>query len=382
MDIAIISYNHPESSLVLAKYLTKTNNVHYFYITDIKKKSIPGIGYLSEKNFKIGLNEIKLEKDHPLYAYLNRANLKVTVIAYPTFRPQFTLINEFLTGYFLRRIKKTHFDVINLIGQQELLISFHKALSNRKTVHSLHEVAKHYEGQVLKNKLLDFLFNKQIPVIVHSNNSYEMLMEQYPFNQDKVLKVPFGLFETYKFFSTGSVIEQEETILFYGFIKSYKGLGTFIKAVKYAQEKIPGIKAIIAGGGSDRALASVENDSTFKVINRFLDNEEIVSLNEQATMVICPYTSASQSGIVTTTYVFNKPIIASNIGGFKETIIDDFNGYLVPIDDHVAIGDHIVKLCSNKTLLNTMEKNIKGSFESGEYSWQDIANKTLDFYKS
>ncbi|MGZ6416731.1 MAG: hypothetical protein ACXVDW_21285, partial [Bacteroidia bacterium] len=52
MNVAIISYNHPESSLVLAKHLAEFNNVHYYYITDLKRKSIPGIGYLSNKNFR------------------------------------------------------------------------------------------------------------------------------------------------------------------------------------------------------------------------------------------------------------------------------------------------------------------------------------------
>ncbi|MGZ3752999.1 MAG: glycosyltransferase, partial [Mucilaginibacter sp.] len=291
MNVAIISYNHPESSLVLAKHLAEFNNVHYYYITDLKRKSIPGIGYLSNKNFRVGLSEITLEYSHPVYYYLNNVKIKITVIAYPTFRPQFKRVNEFLTAVFMLRVKKNYYDAINIIGQQELLISFYKALNNYKIVHSLHEVAKHYEGQELRNKLLNFLYTRQVPIIVHSDNSYERLMEQYPFSRDRVIKIPFGLFETYKFFSNGLVQEEQNAILFYGFIKPYKGLETFIKAVKYAREKLPNIKGIIAGGGFDPALATVEDDKTFNVINRFLDNDEIAAFNQQATVVVCPYTS-------------------------------------------------------------------------------------------
>ncbi len=334
MDIAIISYHHSESSLVLAKHLSKNNKVHYYFITDRKKKSIYGVGYLSDKNFTIGLNEINLKKEHPLYNYLKNSNLKITVVAYPTFSHRFRWLNKLLTIFFLRRIKRIGYDVINLIGQEELLTSFHKGLKNNKVIHSLHEVAKHYNEQDLENNLINLLYRNNVPIIVHSHNSYEMLMKQYPFDSKKIFNIPFGLFETYKYFSSGKTNNEENVVLFYGFLKPYKGLSTFIKAIKYSQEKMPNIRAIIAGAGSDPSLELAENDVTFTVINKLLDNNEIADLNGQAKVIICSYTSASQSGIVTTSNVFDKPVIASNIGGFKEIIINNVTGYLVEVDDY------------------------------------------------
>jgi glycosyltransferase involved in cell wall biosynthesis len=383
MNIAIVSFFHSESSLVLAKHLAEKHKVHYFYISDRKNVSLPGIGYLTDKKkFKIGLNEITIQKDHPLFNYLNNINIKITVIAYPTFRPQFRKINGFLTSYFLRRIKKTSFDAVNLIGQKELLLSFYKVFKNNKVIHSLHEVAKHYNEQPFKNKLINFLYTNQIPVIVHSVNSYDRIVEQYPFNPDKVSTIPFGLFETYNFFSKNNSNKGENIILFYGFLMPYKGLSTYIKAIKYAREKIPDITAIIAGSGYDEALELVKNDSTFRIINKYLDNGEMVALNEQAKMIICPYTSASQSGIVTTSAVFNKPIIASDIGGFNEIIQNNVTGYLVEVNNYIEIGERIIELCTNETTLNNMQKKIKEFYETGEYSWDSIASKTTDFYKT
>ena len=207
-------------------------------------------------------------------------------------------------------------------------------------------------------------------------------MAQFPFDPGKVLTVPFGLFETYQFFSTGSVVEDEKTVLFYGFLKPYKGLATFINAIRYARNVIPDIKAIVAGAGYDPALELIADDPSFEVINRFLDSEEIVAFNEKASIIVCPYTSASQSGIITTSFVFNKPIIASDIGGFKEIITNNVNGYLVPVGDYEAIGKDIIKLLSNRMLLNECKANIKILFESGEFSWPDIADKTIAFYRS
>lgn len=381
MDIAIISFHHSESSLVLAKHLSDNNKVHYYYITDRKRKSIHGVGYLSDKNFRIGLNEINLKDEHPLYNYLNVPNLKITVIAYPTFRHSFHWLNKLLTIYFLAKVKNSRFDVINIVGQEDLLTSYHKALNKKKVIHSLHEVAKHYNEQKLENRLINLLYKKKIPVIVHSRNSYEMLLDQYPFDPKKVFVIPFGLFETYKYFSSGRVNEGENTILFFGFLRPYKGLPTFIKAIKYASEKMPGLKAIIAGAGSDPSLELASQDKTFKVINKLLDNDEIADLNAMAKIIICPYTSASQSGIVTTSNVFNKPVIASNIGGFKEIIIDKVTGYLVDVDDYVTIGNHITNLCTNEVLLSEMQHHIEAFYENGDYNWINIADNTYKAYK-
>ncbi len=382
MKIAIIAYNHPESSIVLAKHLAQNNEVHYFYITDRKRKSIPGVGVLSDNNFKIGLNEIQLKQEHPLYSYFNNVNLKITVIAYPSFRQSLHWLNKLLTIAFSSKIKQNNYDVINLIGQEELLCTYYKTLDNSKIVHSLHEVAKHYNEQDFKNKLIATLYTKQIPVIVHSKNSYERLLEQYPFDPKKVYNIPFGLFETYKYFLTATKTKGENIILFYGFLQPYKGLATFIKAVKYAQQQVPNLKAIIAGSGTDVSLAEIKNDATFEIINKFLDNDEIANLNEQAKMIVCPYTSASQSGIVTTSNVFNKPVIASNLGGFKEIIENGDTGYLVEANDYAGIGNRIVNLCLDESVLKAMEKNISNFFEQGEYNWTEIANRTTDCYQS
>jgi glycosyltransferase involved in cell wall biosynthesis len=382
MNIAVISYHHSESSFVLAKYLAKTNNVHYYFITNVLKKSIPGIGYLSEKKFKIGLNEIRLQENHPLFSYINDANIKLTVIAYPTLPPWLDLVNEWLTYYFLRKIKKQNFDIVNLVGQQDLLIIYYRILQKHKLIFTLHEVAKHYNGQKIESRLLNFLNEKQVPIIVHSEISYKRLMSEYAYDKEKVINIHFGLFETYKYFNNAHLPEAKDSILFYGFLQAYKGLEIFIKAIKYARQSFPNIKAVIAGSGSDPALEIIKNDKTFIIINKYLENDEITELNKQAKIIICPYTSASQSGMVTTTNVFNKSVIASDIDGFKEIIIDKVSGYLIEVNDYVEFGKCIINLFMDENIISNMQKNVKEFYETGSYNWDNIAAQTINFYQN
>ena len=82
-----------------------------------------------------------------------------------------------------------------------------------------------------------------------------------------------------------------------------------------------------------------------------------------------------------TVYPFNKPIIASNTGGFKEIIDDGITGLLVNDIDGYSFALAIKRLLNNKDLYNTICSNINIKFNQGEFSWQNIAKHTADFYK-
>ena len=82
-----------------------------------------------------------------------------------------------------------------------------------------------------------------------------------------------------------------------------------------------------------------------------------------------------------TVYPFNKPIIASNIGGFKEIIKDNITGLLVENLDASSFAIAIEKLLVNNTLRDSMSANIATEFTEGEFSWANIAAATFQFYK-
>jgi len=111
-----------------------------------------------------------------------------------------------------------------------------------------------------------------------------------------------------------------------------------------------------------------------------LSNEEIVDLNVNARFVVCPYTSASQSGIITTSFFYGKPIIASRVGAFDEFITDGINGLLVAPNDARELADSIARLINDPSLYSIL---CTGAYSFSEtYDWKEIANETLNFYDS
>jgi glycosyltransferase involved in cell wall biosynthesis len=64
--------------------------------------------------------------------------------------------------------------------------------------------------------------------------------------------------------------------------------------------------------------------------------------------VVCPYVSATQSGIVQMAYAFNKPVITTKVGGLKNVVIENVSGLLIDPKSKKAIADATLKALNSK----------------------------------
>ena len=196
----------------------------------------------------------------------------------------------------------------------------------------------------------------------------------------------FSLYETYMQFlpdtgnNTKQFIEGGSTavVLHFGRIVPYKGIDILIDAIKIVQKKRP-VHLIVAGDGDP--YFNFDGIDSYQFFNYSISNEEIIHFIMSCTFVVCPYRSASQSGIPMTVFPFNKPIIASRTGGFKEIIEHNETGILVSDMDPSSFADAIETLITDKVLRRKMAINIDRKFKQGEFSWPTIAKETINFYK-
>ena len=187
------------------------------------------------------------------------------------------------------------------------------------------------------------------PIILHSEKTKDDLVNNSSMVnlQNRIHIIHFGQFESYLQYGEGKEIKQivSDSLLYLGFIKPYKGLKYLYEAVKLLPADFTK-KIIVAGGGYDEALDKMKNDNRFFVINRFIDNDELVWLIKHCKAVVCPYIAASQSGLVQTAMVYQKPVIATKVGAFTELIHDGQNGYLVNASDAEDLSRVIYKFCA------------------------------------
>lgn len=176
-------------------------------------------------------------------------------------------------------------------------------------------------------------------------------------------------------------IKDEKVILFFGFIRDYKGLDVLLKALPLIDEKEK-IKLLIAG-----EFYSNENEYR-KLINElkiekslilktdFIPASEVKYYFSTCDVAVLPYKNASQSGIAQIAMNFNKPVIASNVGGLSEVVINEKTGLLIEKENSKALADAIVRFY-RENLEECFCENIK--LEKEKYSWSNFSNQLLKF---
>jgi glycosyltransferase involved in cell wall biosynthesis len=391
MKVALVSFYMMETTIPLARYLSQAGiDVDLYsllpkgyqntFVFDFIKDKQPE-GFVDSEITRAALGE-------NLINYLANVNTKVYI--FPNERSDEYLLRDIYSAFKLAKyIKKRKYDLIHVVHSDNRFWFFLNFFIRReKTVQTLHEVTSHEANNSYpERRKLNILVNNSTPIIFHSNISlnrfleYRQVLGRKERSKDNLVMIRFGLFETYKCFksqSTKPIKTTEIVILNFGRIVPYKGIHLLIEAVKILQDKYP-IHLIVAGEGNP--YFDFNDINSYEFINRFISNEEIVDLIESCTMVVLPYISASQSGVPMAVYVFDKPVVASKIAGFKEVIDHLKTGILVDDLTGSAFAFAIETLLVNHNLLNDMEQKIKLKYSVGEFSWPFIADQTISFYK-
>ena len=173
----------------------------------------------------------------------------------------------------------------------------------------------------------------------------------------------------------------KKTILFFGFIRDYKGLDLLIQAMNVLDDTY---QLLIAGevyGSFDKYQEWIDNsnaNSRIALYNQYIGDNEVSDYFSAADVCVLPYKSATQSGITSIANHYNLPIIATNVGGLKETIHHQKTGLIVDKPEVSQIADSI------KTYFDS---NLKPLFaaeiekEKQENSWENFVEKIIAFSK-
>jgi len=174
----------------------------------------------------------------------------------------------------------------------------------------------------------------------------------------------------------------DKVVLFFGFIRKYKGLDILLEAFKILnhQHAAENIKLLIAGEfyDNEKNYAELLNAPSIKdkliLHTRFIPNNEVKYFLCAADCVIQPYRSATQSGVTPLAYHFEVPMIVTNVGGLPSMVPDKKVG-LVASPDPQSIAEKIVEyfnLGEDYFLSNLRE-------EKKKYSWKNLVEAILNW---
>jgi D-inositol-3-phosphate glycosyltransferase len=138
-------------------------------------------------------------------------------------------------------------------------------------------------------------------------------------------------------------------LLFFGYVRKYKGLDILIEAFPKITANNPKAKLLIVGEFYDDPksyldlIRKLQIEDKVKVINQFVPNEEVAKYYQAADVVILPYRSATQSGILNVAYGFYKPVIVTDVGGLAEFVDEGKTGFVVQPNSPDVIVEGVQK---------------------------------------
>ena len=171
-------------------------------------------------------------------------------------------------------------------------------------------------------------------------------------------------------------------LLFFGFIRAYKGLDLLIEAFSDNRLRNRNLKLIIAGEFYEDdipyrnliKLYHIENDIIF--FDHFIKDNEVPLFFNVADLVVQPYKTATQSGVTQIAFYFEKPMLVTDVGGLREIVADGKCGYVLKPESKL-IADAIIDYFDN----DRKEKFTEGvRQEKAKFSWDKMTAAIIEVY--
>ena len=284
-----------------------------------------------------------------------------------------------------------HFQTIHLI--ELLLVALFKFYGFR-VVYTIHNVMPgHKKLSSIQKKLYAALYHFCDFFIIHSEISKNEVIALYSINPKKVYVIPHG---DYRFFVPHvfvskkvakkrlGIISERKVILFFGAIRSNKGLHDLIAAIPIVKKAVQNIMLMIVGEAVHNYKRYKDQIGELRIQNciyeelKYISNDRVSDYFFATDLVVLPYHEISQSGVLQVAYAFGKPVIATRVGGFQEIIDEGKNGYLVPPQKPSVLAEKIIELLTDNGKIEQMGKH--SLMLSKKYSWKSIADQTETLY--
>ncbi|MFO0699159.1 MAG: glycosyltransferase family 4 protein [Nitrospira sp.] len=283
-----------------------------------------------------------------------------------------------------------------------LLMLYYKGLGKR-VVLTAHNVNKR------KRDVVDSLFNRLTlktqyrlcdHIFVHTEQMKTELVQDFGCRTSAITVIPFGINNAVPNTQLTSseakarlgIQGEERTILFFGRITPYKGLEYLVEALPKLLTRSPSYRLIIAGrpdndskdycqtiqlqisraGIGDRVLQRIE----------FVPDTETELYFKAADVLVLPYRQIYQSGVLFLAYSFGLPVIATNVGGLPNEIIEGETGYVCQPESSEHLAMTILDYFESELYchLSKRRQHIR-DYARERYSWDVVGQYTRTVYE-
>lgn len=258
-----------------------------------------------------------------------------------------------------------------------------------KKIFICHNVFPH-ERFPLDKILTRMVLNKGNGFIVHSHSDGKELLSiksdaNYQYN-------PHPTYNAFKIRNLSKdearmelrIEHSKRVLLFFGFVREYKGLKHLINAMPIIKKQYSDIELMIVGVfGDDKEdyIELIRNNDVADIIylkDDYTPDNEVEKYFAASDLVVLPYESATQSGIAQIAFGFEKPVVVTNVGGLPDIVEDGKTGYVVNPKSPDEIAMSIIDFYKNNRENELIDEVKK---EAYRFEWDRIVEKMGELIK-
>lgn len=202
-----------------------------------------------------------------------------------------------------------------------------------------HNLADHDAGG-LKAAISRRVLDMADAYLVHSSEHMHILQRERP--GKPVVFHPIPVYGHYPPAQHALTKRGRLELLFFGFIRPYKGLDVLLKAIRTLSDKDVYLTVVGEHWGDSRAIVEETADWPNTELHlSYISDGEAAEYFDRADFVVLPYTAATPSAVASVAFHYDTPIIASRVEGLTDVVIDGQTGILIPPGDPDALADII-----------------------------------------
>lgn len=285
----------------------------------------------------------------------------------------------------LKRVKKINPDYIFIDNNKLFFTCYYY---RKIIIHLKHDPFAHSGEKTITGMLSALLMKKTAhKYVVFNDKQYIPFLQRKKLKKKDVCCSFLSVYEYYHVYDKKVVnnsVNNKINILFWGRISPYKGIEFLLKGfLSYIeQSKKDDVSLTIAGKGDfDFDINCYINKCPhLRVINRFIPTDELVDMIKDSSLIVCPYTDATQSGVVMTAFAYKKPVLATNVGGLPEMLCNGKAGIIVEPKSAEEIFNGIKQFVDNPLKNIEFKQEINRLYyNKGEKSWYVAVKRIVDF---
>lgn len=176
----------------------------------------------------------------------------------------------------------------------------------------------------------------------------------------------------------------QRVLLFFGFVRKYKGLQYLLEAMKLLKERDFKVQLWVVGDFGEDKDEYVEQIRRFKIedqvqmVEGYVPDDEVEKYFAASDLVVLPYLSATQSGIVQIAFGFEKPVLVTEVGGLPDVVTNGKTGYVVEPRSAEMIAEAIMDYYINnrrEAFVSQIEK------EKDRFSWKTFVDTMMEMVR-